>query len=151
MVLRRRCSRSFHIVPLKIYILFHLLLSTVVFRRFKMRRKKQFNPVIRNSILYVTFLAILMVVYSTFAVATEMTVTTGGGGGSAQPIATCQDSDGGYNIFQSGNVYLGSTVCSDRCATPTELSNSGGVDELFECFCGNRQASGGVQGNGCSN
>jgi eight-cysteine-cluster-containing protein len=61
----------------------------------------------------------------------------------------CTDSDGGWNIYSSGIVTYGSSVvCYDRCATQQELASSNNQDSLYECFCGNKQASGGGQGAG---
>ncbi len=64
------------------------------------------------------------------------------------PIAECLDSDGGWNLKVAGAASIsGRVVCKDRCANEQELQVSGGRDQLFECFCGNRQGSGGGQGS----
>lgn len=67
------------------------------------------------------------------------------------PVFTqeCFDTDGGWNLLAKGLVTMtGALRCTDRCATSQELTNSGGVDQLFECFCGNKVGSGGGQGSG---
>ncbi len=61
----------------------------------------------------------------------------------------CSDTDGGWNLLARGLVTMtGMLRCTDRCATSQELQTSQGRDQLFECFCGDKQGFGGGQGSG---